>query len=864
MKGKLTKLRNEKKSNKINKIAQTFNKDLQLKNKPNYNPLNTDTQNKNIQLKSPNQNVNIPRTNYQNLYAEDTEYEIESVSKYIQDSQTNKNSKKPTYIEQLETKIQEQAKRLNDLYKYKILCEKRIKDLNPNEEFPVSEESIKNESKKSSVKDENENKYDELLEKHKKLTKNYNELKEINSVQTDRSNKSNVSIEKYKLLKEKYKQLKYENYKIINILQQETNATEEQKNIISMLQQTIDSELLKNGTINQYITPENLIDFIKLKNEADEYRKELVLSQAMVNSLKYEIEQFNKEKEDSDIKRKKSIESYDIENNNNNPNNRLNTFDDYNNFENNMKFRSNSQNRFNIDNLRKNIHSLDFSEEGSNTDNNVNDIYSQNENNSNRNYLNENISLKTTINKQNQTISDLLKSNSELKQLVNEAVYKLNEGLSLNNNARDKMKNLELEIELKKTELGQYEEKFTYFNDYISNIKSLISNLQNNLNNYVEIFNKMANEDLNSLLTKSFSDNILVLKNKISKIQPIQKYNLEYDKESKIIQGVIDALTIINNEFVNIYEKVFESKGFCKESNQKLEELQKEINSRDLNLENQKENIECMNKQLNNKIKENLRIKEDYDSLVNNNSRLSFENNKLIKDIDSLNNYINKNLDLLYIICKISQITDGKLNKILKEAININETIIKLKDEKNQALKQSNICNYPPNTLNQIINEFDRKINENEIHLDELKRDLNLLFNMYNSYGNRDLRYSPNIPSEQNILISEHNIHKPQITNSSDFSNKRTKADTNLLSNTDLNTYQNTNSNQIRNYENFTNSNDSNNNLNYKYGNKNEDFQKFIETNSNSNLTNSLSNNSELPENIRKKVTYQVMNTSPH
>ena len=864
MKGKLTKLRNEKKSNKINKIAQTFNKDLQLKNKPNYNPLNTDTQNKNIQLKSPNQNVNIPRTNYQNLYAEDTEYEIESVSKYIQDSQTNKNSKKPTYIEQLETKIQEQAKRLNDLYKYKILCEKRIKDLNPNEEFPVSEESIKNESKKSSVKDENENKYDELLEKHKKLTKNYNELKEINSVQTDRSNKSNVSIEKYKLLKEKYKQLKNENDKIINILQQETNATEEQKNIISMLQQTIDSELLKNGTINQYITPENLIDFIKLKNEADEYRKKLVLSQAMVNSLKYEIEQFNKEKEDSDKKRKKSIESYDIENNNNNPNNRLNTFDDYNNFENNMKFRSNSQNRFNLDNLRKNIHSLDFSEEGSNTDNNVNDIYSQNENNSNRNYLNENISLKTTINKQNQTISDLLKSNSELKQLVNEAVYKLNEGLSLNNNARDKMKNLELEIELKKTELGQYEEKFTYFNDYISNIKSLISNLQNNLNNYVEIFNKMANEDLNSLLTKSFSDNILVLKNKISKIQPIQKYNLEYDKESKIIQGVIDALTIINNEFVNIYEKVFESKGFCKESNQKLEELQKEINSRDLNLENQKENIECMNKQLNNKIKENLRIKEDYDSLVNNNSRLSFENNKLIKDIDSLNNYINKNLDLLYIICKISQITDGKLNKILKEAININETIIKLKDEKNQALKQSNICNYPPNTLNQIINEFDRKINENEIHLDELKRDLNLLFNMYNSYGNRDLRYSPNIPSEQNILISEHNIHKPQITNSSDFSNKRTKADTNLLSNTDLNTYQNTNSNQIRNYENFTNSNNSNNNLNYKYGNKNEDFQKFIETNSNSNLTNSLSNNSELPENIRKKVTYQVMNTSPH
>ena len=34
------------------------------------------------------------------------------------------------------------------------------------------------------------------------------------------------------------------------------------------------------------------------------------------------------------------------------------------------------------------------------------------------------------------------------------------------------MKSFELEIQNKKNELSQYEEKFTYFNDYISIIKS--------------------------------------------------------------------------------------------------------------------------------------------------------------------------------------------------------------------------------------------------------------------------------------------------------------------------------------------------------------------------------------------------------
>ena len=51
--------------------------------------------------------------------------------------------------------------------------------------------------------------------------------------------------------------------------------------------------------MKNYLTVENIIDFTQLKSEAEQYRKELVLSQALVNSLKSEIEILNKEKKEN-------------------------------------------------------------------------------------------------------------------------------------------------------------------------------------------------------------------------------------------------------------------------------------------------------------------------------------------------------------------------------------------------------------------------------------------------------------------------------------------------------------------------------------------------------------------------------------
>ena len=113
------------KSISLNKDRDRYNRNIN-----NYNAVYTFNQ-KNSEKEQNDNNNN-------NLFDEITNYEIESTSKNITESQRNTNKNKPfTYTEQLESKIQEQAKRLSDLSKYKILCEKRLRELNPNEKIPL-------------------------------------------------------------------------------------------------------------------------------------------------------------------------------------------------------------------------------------------------------------------------------------------------------------------------------------------------------------------------------------------------------------------------------------------------------------------------------------------------------------------------------------------------------------------------------------------------------------------------------------------------------------------------------------------------------------------------------------------------------
>ena len=665
---------------------------------------------------------------------DNSEYEISSTYRNnISPPQKNALDKEP-YIEQLESKIQRQAKQISELNKYKYLCENRIKQLNPNEVLPLTLDSLNNVDNNNLYNSNNNNnnintnnkdinkKYQLLNEKFDKLLNDYNEIirnNNMHDISNITINAGNIN-DKYKILKEKYKKIKDENKKVIEVLKEETKACEMQKNIIDVLQQAIENDICKNNDLKKYITVDNIVDFTQLKMESEQYRKELVLSQALVNSLKSEIEQLNKEKEEA-------MNNINMKNNNNN-------------VDKNLEFKINDNlNEDEINDNNQNQHMDDI---------NMNNYYSNNNNNDfangkrsleeNNLIMSENISLKTTLNNQAQMMKELMDENQNLKKLVDEATIKLNDVISNKNENKLNNENLNFQLHSKINEIKQYEDKFSYFNDYISVIKSIFMNFQENLPKFINIYNKMANEDLNSLLSNTFSQSIIKLNNRMNQLNKVEKFNLETNIETDLTNIIIELLQIINNEFISIYEKVFQTNCYYKESNKKIEELQLQIKDNENANQNNLKKINDINELLNNEkknIDEYKNVIDDYKLKL---SICQLEKDNVNKKIETYLDDRNSIVNCYYIIIKVVSQYNEKLSQLLRECINIIETKAKLFNEKEIIMEQltknrikdlnrnklyqnnpevNKMVTQEQITLQNLINEFENKINEKENQL---------------------------------------------------------------------------------------------------------------------------------------------------
>ena len=701
---------------------------------------------------------------------------------------------------------------ISELNKYKYLCEKRIKQLNPNEVLPLSIESLKNEiTNKNNNSNSNINnkdihkKYELLNEKFKNLLNDYNEIIKNNNIHDISSNTINAGNinDKYKILKEKYKKIKEENNKIIEVLKEETKACEMQKNIIDILQQAIDNDLAKNNELKKYITIDNIIDFTQLKMEAEQYRKELVLSQALVNSLKSEIDQLNKEKEEEILNK-----NMDDKNN-----------DNYNEEENDFN---------NKDNMDK-------------INNNMNNYYENNERNNQEEHnliMSENISLKTTLNSQAQLIKELMEENENLKKLVDEATIKLNDVISNKNENKINNENLNYQLNSKINEIKQYEDKFTYFNDYITIIKSIFMNFQESLPKFINIYNKMANEDLNSLLSNSFSQSIIKLNNRINQLNKIEKFNLETNLETDITNIIIELLQILNNEFISIYEKVFQTNLYYKESNKKVEELllkmkeNEKIN--DINLKKINDINDLLNNEKKN-LEENKIITEEFKTKL---AICQLEKENLIKKLESNIDDKNSIVNCFYVIIKALTQYNESLSQLLRECVNIIETKSKLFNEKEIIMEQltknkikdlnrnklyqnnpevNKMVTQEQITLQNLINEFENKINEKEnqlsVNKEKIKQNLLELQNRpliqknninnnginnnynYNYYIKQDNNGNYNIPGMINYNIGKRNKineldnNKNNVASLYSLDSGNENSDTRNQGNNNVNTY---------------------------------------------------------------------------
>ena len=725
-------------------------------------------------------NSNLNSNLNSDLFEENYGYDVSSTYRHNNMTEENNNRIKDSYLDKLQLKIEEQEKIINDLNNYKYLCEKRIKQLNPNEILPITSNSLK---KRNNMVQQNNNdnnsynqninkKYELLNNKFEKLLNDYNEIVTNNNIHDTSSNTINIgnNSDRYKIMKEKYKKIKAENKKIVELLKEETKACEMQKNVIDVLQQAINSDICKNSNLKDYITVENIVDFTQIKMEAEQYRKELVLSQALVNSLKSEIELLNKEKKENNF----------FSNNNPNLNN-------------------------NIDNSSYNYNKVN----NNNEDHNL--------------IMSENLSLKSTLNSQAQLIKELMEENQNLKKLVDEATIKLNDCISNKNENNLNSEKLNHELNLVKNEIKQYEDKFTYFNEYITTIKSIFMKFQESLPKFINIYNKLANEDLNSLLSNSFSQAIIKLNNRINQLNKIEKFNLETNIESDLTNIIMELLHIVNNEFISVYEKVFQTNCYYKESNTKVDELLLKLKENEVTNENNLKKINDMNDLLNNEKNNMLECKNKSEELKINLIISQIEKDNLNKKLEFYIDDKNIIINCYYIIIKALSIYNENLAQLIRETINIIETKSKLFNEKEIIMEQltknkikdlnrNKIYQNNPEvnkmvtqeqiTLQNLINEFDNKIKETEEQLTNNRQKIN--------QSVLELQNKPILPKNNNGINDEYNYNYYIKTNENNGNN------TNLE-----NRYTpNRNKNLDMNF-NYNNNNKNGKNITYALINKN-------------------------------------------
>ena len=679
-------------------------------------------------------NSNLNSNLNSDLFEENYGYDVSSTYRHNNMTEENNNRIKDSYLDKLQLKIEEQEKIINDLNNYKYLCEKRIKQLNPNEILPITSNSLK---KRNNMVQQNNNdnnsynqninkKYELLNNKFEKLLNDYNEIVTNNNIHDTSSNTINIgnNSDRYKIMKEKYK-------KIIELLKEETKACEMQKNVIDVLQQAINSDICKNSNLKDYITVENIVDFTQLKMEAEQYRKELVLSQALVNSLKSEIELLNKEKKENNF----------FSNNNPNLNN-------------------------NIDNSSYNYNKVN----NNNEDHNL--------------IMSENLSLKSTLNSQAQLIKELMEENQSLKKLVDEATIKLNDCISNKNENNLNSEKLNHELNSVKNEIKQYEDKFTYFNEYITTIKSIFMKFQESLPKFINIYNKLANEDLNSLLSNSFSQAIIKLNNRINQLNKIEKFNLETNIESDLTNIIMELLHIVNNEFISVYEKVFQTNCYYKESNTKVDELLLKLKENEVTNENNLKKINDMNDLLNNEKNNMLECKNKSEELKINLIISQIEKDNLNKKLEFYIDDKNIIINCYYIIIKALSIYNENLAQLIRETINIIETKSKLFNEKEIIMEQltknkikdlnrNKIYQNNPEvnkmvtqeqiTLQNLINEFDNKIKETEEQLTSNRQKIN--------QSVLELQNKPILPKNNNGINDEYNYNYYIKTNENNGNN---------------------------------------------------------------------------------------------
>ena len=203
-----------------------------------------------------------------------------------------KRNSKDLIIKNLEKKINEKDKQISELLEYKNLCENKFKEVEPSLKFRFNKEIYENEKSNSSYISlkNNKNNVNKIMK--------YNKIKSDLHINQEPSDKNDKLLIKYLNLLEDY-----------NYLKNNTISTQDYTEIKSKYNQIKNQNSLLLKKINNKENENETIQ--KLNNQVESLREQLILSQALINSLKTELEYNNKNNNENKIN---NIKKQDEEN----------------------------------------------------------------------------------------------------------------------------------------------------------------------------------------------------------------------------------------------------------------------------------------------------------------------------------------------------------------------------------------------------------------------------------------------------------------------------------------------------------------------------------------------------------------------
>ena len=443
------------------------------------------------------------------------------------------------------------------------------------------------------------------------------------------------------------------------IVKDPINAAEQQ-NYTDLLKKTIENELIKNGLLNSNINAEGVIDLAKIRLESEEYKKQLVLAQSMINSLKNDLVELTKENKEYKINEEKNInlknnESINMNNQIFDINNKLMSYknnyekiskdfekllDEKKNIKNENSILKNEINEYKlkIENLEKEINEIK-----NNNNNNGNVDKSESKKNKNKDYMKQYDEVIEEITKKDSKSTSPTKENRDKLNSNNEHYIK-----TLNENKRLTIENLKLKEDIKKVineknEIEKQNEanknKIIQLNKKIEKEKEEHQKEVNKLKEkYIEKENE--NENYNYYIDDTEDDNFFDNK------KDSQNEN-ENEKENSVLkQNKSKSRNLNSNIIKNITNTYLQEK--YNELNDKYVQLNANYNDmliKYAKIQNEKEKIKDMFNKINDKNNDKYKLEDNNKNEIKKLIEQSLEQNKKNNDDDSFNyNKINYKL----------------------------------------------------------------------------------------------------------------------------------------------------------------------------------------------------------------------------